>query len=158
VRTDAELIKFLGIKYKLPQFAKEEVDVKTFTDVNMRNLEIQLEELPSQLNIFGIQVAKAMRLSKKAETAYKIWLATKDKIIRRIKEKKAEKITESQLGNLIRSDPEYLEMKDKLYEAEENYEILKSVYWAIQKKSEVLIELSRQNSNDRKLKNSRSDN
>lgn len=151
IKTDESMLDFLGKKYKLPQFEKSELNVQEFTDFNIRNYENDLEKLPSLLNILGILQAKALKAFHKAEAEYKIWVAQKDKEKREFFENKKIKYTEAKISNEILIDPEYLLKKKKLFLAEENYEILKSIYWAVTKKGEVLIEVSRQRSNLNKL-------
>ena len=157
MKSDEENIILLGKKFKLPVFDKQEINVEDFTRVNVRNVENDMELLPGQLSIYGILVAKALKRTKSAETNYKIWNSMKSNELRSNYDKKGIKVTENKLVNDIRADPQYKILKKILYKAEEDYEIIKSVYWAIQKKSEVLIELSRQRSNLKKLDNMRTD-
>ena len=155
-KNDENIIEFLSKKYKLPQLKEDIVEIKKFTDIsNLRNYEEDLEQLPSIMNIFGILVAKAMKAMHKAETNYKVWRAIRNKELREGYDRKKIKYTESKIENEIVADSEYRIMKNRLYKSEEEYEILKSCYWSIQKKSEVLIEASRQRSNNAKLDNAR---
>jgi len=156
-KPDDNLLEILGKKFKLPEFKEDVIDLSFYTKMDSNDIESQLESLPFELQIFGITQAKALKNLRRTETVYKIWRASKDSEIRRDKTKKAEKFTEKQLENEIITDPEYKIIKNKLHSAEEKYEQLKSVYWAIQKKSDVLIEMSKQNSKLKQLKNSRID-
>lgn len=157
-KTDENLLIFLGKKFKIPEFDGEEIDLKNITKINIRNYEEDLETLPGLLNIFGILQAKAMKRMRKAETDFQVWEAKKDKELREYFEEKEEKYTETKINKEIRLDQEYLKFKNKIFSVQEQYEIVKSVYWSLQNKSEVLLEISRQRGNLKKLKNARFEN
>lgn len=159
IKSDEEMLIILGKKLKLPDFEEEDIiDVSNYTNYNVRNAEKDFESLPNHLAIYGILVAKALRRMKKAETNYKIFNSVRNIEIRDKLDKKDEKYTEAKITNLLRKDSEYKKKKYFWHKAEEDYEVLKSIYWAIQKKSEVLIEISRQRSATKKLRNMRIDN
>ena len=154
-KRDEGIIEFLGKKYKLPEFKEDEIFLESFTKMNTRNYENDLEKLPGLLNTFGVLVAKALRKKMNAEMNYKIWRAEKNKELRGNFDRKKIKYTEAKIENDIYSDIEYSAKKNIINKAEENYEILKSVYWAVQRKGDVLLEISRQRSNLKKLDNAR---
>lgn len=157
-KTEEErMISFLGKKFKLPQFDEDVIDTENFSKVNIRNYETEMAELPSRLQIFGILVAKALKKKQVAETNYKVWQAVRDKELRDRYEKKNIKFTESKLEKIIRSDPQYTEMKNKIHTCEYNYEVMKAIYWSIQKKADVLTEIGLQRGSLTKLDKVRND-
>jgi hypothetical protein len=172
MKEEKNKIVLMGKTFKIPSYDIQEIDLGELTEVKASKSFQMAEDLPTQLEMMGIVVAKANRLAKKAQTEYDIWKATKDKELRlkfenknsiRRKVAKAKgdkkveeiKVTESMLHNEIRSDPEYFIMKKKVYRAEENYAIMNATYWALQKKSEVVLEFLRQSQNQNKLTNQR---
>lgn len=155
MKTKIDKISILEKEFKFKELQDGIVDVSKFVDINSNDLELEAEQLPTVLEYFGRMQAKAMRRKNSAETKYKIWHATKDKQVRMTFEKKKVKATENMITSEIRRDAEYLEMKNKIYRAEENYGILNSIYWAIQKKAQVIEELIRQSGVNRNKENKR---
>lgn len=152
---DEKVIEFLGKKYILPELKENEIDLDSFTKLNASNYEDDLEKIPGLLNIFGVLVAKALRKKMVAETNYRVWRATKSNEVRKMFEKKGIKFTESKIEDEINSDPEFLIKKKAIYNSEETYEIIKANYWAIQKKAEILLEISKQRNTLNKLDKAR---
>lgn len=155
IRSDEEIIEFLGKKFKLPYFEEEMVDIKNITRMDVKHYEDDMEALPGLLNILGILQAKAMKRVKNLETDYNIWRAEKDLQLREELENNSEKFTENKINNLIRSEEEYKKKKRALNRANEEADIFRSIYWSLNKKSEFLIEISRQRSNFNKVSNLR---
>jgi len=143
--------KLLGKKFKLPELDQDEVELEQLVRVNFSNLENQAEELPFQLQWVGILQAKAERLAKSAETAYKVWWAKKDRAWRKKWEQEKKKYTEREIEGFIRRDSEYMEYKEAIYEAEEKAAIMRSVYWALQQKASVIVEMLKKEGNQSKL-------
>jgi hypothetical protein len=150
---EEEGFQLLGKKFKLPVLDQDEVELEQLVKVNFSNLENQAEELPFQLQWVGILQAKAERLAKSAETSYKVWWAKKDRSWRKSWEEKKKKYTEREIEGVIRRDPEYTLYKEAIHEAEEKAAIMRSVYWALQQKATVMIEMLRKESGQQKLSN-----
>ena len=152
---DNKIIEVLGKKFRIKEFDDEIVDMGKILRISSTRIEDDLLNIPNHLLIVGILVAKALRIQKKAETTYRIWVATTDKEKRKKYETLSKKYTEKSIETEIHSDKLYLVYKNRLFKAEENYEIMKSLYWSLQKKAEVLTEMIRQGSFQKKLENSR---
>lgn len=144
LKSKSDIIKLLEKKFKFYELDGDVVDVKKLVKVSVENVEFEAEELPELLQYFGYKQARALRKFKQAETNYKVWLAKKDKILRIKKERNGIKFTENQISAEIRSSEDYIKYKEAIYEAEEQYEIIKSLYWTIQKRADIIEEIIKQ--------------
>lgn len=146
------MIEILKKQFRFSDFDENDINVAKILSIKEAKIDLDLEKIPFYLELFGRMQARALREFKMRETRYKIWRANKGRLL---KDKKVDgkALTEKQREDLIVSDPEYLVYKTRLHKAEEEYEILKSVYWAISKKSEILIMQSQQRAKVKKVKN-----
>ena len=146
LKSKSDIIKLLEKKFKFYELDGDVVDVKKLVKVSVENVEFEAEELPELLQYFGYKQARALRKFNQAETNYKVWLAKKDKILRIKKERRGIKFTENQISAEIRSSQDYMKYKEAIYDAEEQYEIIKSLYWTIQKRADIIEEIIKQKS------------
>lgn len=143
-----DYLEIMGNKIKLTTFGERvELDVKKLLGMNLNDLQNEAEKLPFLLHAIGRLQARAQKNLRNFETALKYWKNKRSKEIREYHVINKIKYTETKISEDVRSEKTY-EFKNRVVaDAEEKYEIIKSIYWSLQAKVNLLVELNRQDKN-----------
>lgn len=151
--SEEEGFQLLGKQYHLPEFEEEDVELGELTRLNTSRVTQYAEEIPTQLQVVGVLVAKAKKLAKIAELNYKVWWAKRDAFLRKRADQKKKKTTEKDIESAIRRSKNYIVMRKRQIDAEELADNLDSTYWALQAKSKIIAGLIAKEGSLSKLSN-----
>ena len=152
---EEDSFKLLGKRFKVPSLEDVDIDMKELVHPNVRKPSAQAEELPFQLEWVGIVQAKAEKNAKLAEIAFRVWEASRARRARSKAVELKKKLSEKEVEATIRRDPQYAILKKAQFDAEEQRDIMKSVYWALGTKKDIIIEFLRKEAGQSKLNNLR---
>ena len=148
-----EKIKVMGKTISMDGFEADLISVRRLLKLDMNNVLAEAETLPHTLHSLGRLKSRAQKNVKDMEINYTVWRAQKQKSLRTFYKNEGVKFTEAMMQETVRNDEVYKVHKKAIASAEENYDILNGLYWALQTKINLIIEINNQNSYSNYLQN-----
>lgn len=119
-----------------------EIDIESEFKVDETSINEMLKSLPNKLAHLGYFNAKALSQVKelkneKEQLWANLYLETREAL-----SQKGQKYTEGLLEQMVNTDKDYIELQNKLLEAERQSEILKGLFQATRDQVAIVIDLS----------------